>query len=233
MKTEAIALRSGGSDMNAFVARPEKSSASALIILQEAFGVNDHIKDVAKRFAAEGYLAIAPELFHRTAEPGWTAEYGNFEPIKPHLQVVTTEAIASDVRAVYDWIEQDSQANADRVGAIGYCMGGRAAFVANATLPLTAASAYYGGGIDQLLDLVPKQHSPILFCWGGLDKHITPDKRQAVLRAMDEANKPYVNTEFSQADHAFFCDARPNYNPTAATQAWALTLAFLETYLKS
>jgi carboxymethylenebutenolidase len=232
MKTETITLQSDGSQMSAFVARPETTKAPALIVLQEAFGVNDHIKDVTKRFAEQGYLAVAPELFHRTAPPEWTAGYGNFEPIKPHLQAVTTEAITADVRAVYDWIEQDSQAITDKVGAIGYCMGGRAAFVANATLPLQAASSYYGGGTDQLLDLAPKQHAPMLFCWGGLDKHITADKRRVVIDAMNSAEKPYINTEFSFADHAFFCDARPNYNPIAAKQAWTLTLSFLETYLK-
>jgi carboxymethylenebutenolidase len=219
--------------MNAFVARPDTAKAPALIVLQEAFGVNDHIKDLTMRFAAEGYLAVAPELFHRTAEPGWTAEYGNFDPIKAHMQAVTMEAITADVRAVYDWLQQDSQAITAKVGAIGYCMGGRAAFVANATLPLRAATSYYGGGTEQLLDLAPKQNAPILFCWGGLDKHITAQKRRAVIHAMDAAQKPYINTEFSYADHAFFCDARPNYNPIAAKHAWALTLSFLETYLKA
>ena len=231
--TDTIRLSVTGSEMNAYVARPESGRAPAMIVLQEAFGVNDHIKDVTRRLAQQGYVAIAPELFHRTAPPGFTAGYTDYASLAPHFQGITTEGIADDLHATYDWLVGDSQVDKSRIGSIGFCMGGRASFIANAKLPLQAAVSYYGGGIaPNLLDLAGEQHGPILFCWGGLDKHIGPEQRNAVAEAMTKAEKTYVNAEFSKADHGFFCEARTAYNPESARQAWALTLSFLSTYLK-
>ena len=231
--TESITLDVKGSIMSAYVARPESGRAPGLIVFQEAFGVNDHVKDVARRLAQQGYTAIAPELFHRTAPPGFTAGYADYAALGPHMQGVTSEGIEDDAQTCYEWLVNDRQVDATRLGAIGFCMGGRASFIANSKLPLSAAVSYYGGGIGTtLLDLTPEQHGPMLFCWGGLDKHIGPDQRNAVTEAMTKAEKVYVSAEFSKADHGFFCDARPAYNPNAARQAWALTLSFLATYLK-
>ncbi len=237
--SESIILKSGGPsvvagcDMGAFVARPETGRAPGLIVFQEAFGVNDHIKDVTRRFAQQGYLAIAPELFHRTAPMGFTGDYADFPSIAPHFQAITPEAIAEDVHAAYDWLLKDAQCDTEHIGSIGFCMGGRVSFIANAELPLKAAVSFYGGGIAQgLLHRVPDQHGPMLFFWGGLDQHITPEHRSAVTTAMTEAGKPFINVEVSDANHAFFCDARPAYNANAARHAWALTLSFLATHLK-
>ncbi len=231
--TDTITIPVAGSDMGAYVARPESGRAPALIVLQEAFGVNDHIKDVCRRFAQQGYVAVAPELFHRTAPQGFTAGYGDFAKLGEHFFAVTTDAITEDMLAVYDWLLGDRQVDPGHVGAIGFCMGGRASYIANAKLPLRAAVSYYGGGIaPNLLPLAEEQHAPILFCWGGLDKHLTAEQRNAVTSAMTEANKPHIAAVFSDADHAFFCDARPAYNANAARQAWALTLSFLATHLK-
>jgi carboxymethylenebutenolidase len=232
--TESIILKSDGSDMGVYIARPEAKKAPGLIVFQEAFGVNDHIKDVARRFAEQGYVAVAPELFHRTAPPGFTGTYGDFASVAPHFQAVTTDAIASDARAVFDWLSKDSQVGTSHIGSIGFCMGGRCSFIANAKLPLQAAVSFYGGGIvPALLDLAQEQSGPILFFWGGLDQHIDPEQRNGIADAMTKAGKPYINVEISDANHAFFCDARPSYNAIAAKHAWALTLSFLETHLKS
>ncbi len=231
--TETVSLKVAGGEMAAYVARPESGRAPAIIVLQEAFGVNDHIMDVARRLAQQGYLAIAPELFHRTAPAGFTAAYTNFASIVEHMQAATPEAITEDVRAVYEWLLGERQVDPGHIASIGFCMGGRASFLANATLPLKAAVSYYGVGIAPgLLHLVPEQRAPILFAWGGLDKHITPEHRAQITEAMRNAGKPYISTEFSDADHAFFCDARPAYNPNAAREAWALTLSFLAVHLK-
>jgi carboxymethylenebutenolidase len=108
-------------------------------------------------------------------------------------------------------------------------MGGKISFLSNSVLPLRAAISFYGGGIAQtLLDRAAKQAAPILLMWGGLDKHITAEHRRAVTEALAVQKKNFVNVEFSQADHGFFCDERPSYNPAAARQAWALVLEFLK-----
>src|ERR1700753_1203640 len=104
IRTERIDLSvNDASSMSAYVAPPETAGGSAILVLQEAFGVNHHIRSVADRFAGAGYLAIAPELFHRTA-PGFEADYKNFPATQPHLQAMTIPGIEADVRACFDWL---------------------------------------------------------------------------------------------------------------------------------
>lgn len=218
-----------GTRMAAYVARPQKQgSHPGLLLFQEAFGVNHHIRSVSDRFAAEGYLVIAPELFHRTAPPGYEAGYTDFPSVMPHLKAVTPETAEADIQAAYDWLRSNEQAKPVEISSVGFCLGGRVSFIANSIVPLRAAVSYYGGGIaPALLDRASKLQAPSLFIWGGLDKHIPPEQRRAVTDALSAEKKIYVNAEFSRADHGFFCDERASYEPHSARQAWALTLEFL------
>lgn len=228
--TENIELKVAGSGpMQAYTARPaSRGPHPGLIVFQEAYGVNSHIRNVTERFAAEGYFAIAPELFHRTAPAGFEGDYENFPSVMAHYQAVTDEAAEADTRAAYEWLHSNPQVRRDRISAVGFCMGGKICFLANSVVRLHAAVSFYGGRIAQtLLDRVPKLHGAALLIWGGLDKHITPEHRRAVLEALAVQHKQYVNVEFSNADHAFFCDERSSYEPHAARQSWALTLEFL------
>lgn len=217
-----------GTTMQAFVSRPvDAGRKPGLIVFQEAYGVNDHIRDVAMRFAAQGFVVIAPELYHRT---GTHVEgiYGDFAALGPHFNAVTGDTIAADSRAAHTWLVDDPEVDTSRIAAIGYCMGGRAAFVANLELPLSAAVTYYGGGIaPALLDRVQQLHAPHLFCWGGRDTHIPAEQTRAIDDALRVAEKPYTSVTFGEAGHAFFCDQRADYRPDAAAEAWALTIAFL------
>jgi carboxymethylenebutenolidase len=231
--TEYVTLAvSDGSEMRAYVSSPAGPPKGGLIVFQEAFGVNPHIRDVADRFAQEGYLAIAPELFHRTA-PGLEAGYGDLAPVAPHMKAITDPGLEADIQAVWDWLRNKSGHSSLPVSAVGYCMGGRCATLASIILPLACGISYYGGGIapsqffPSLLDRVKDLQAPMLLFWGGQDHHIGPDKVQAVNEALREAKKSFVNVEFSFADHGFFCDARPSYSPEAAAEAWPMTLAFL------
>jgi carboxymethylenebutenolidase len=232
VRTEEVNLAvADGSEMMAYVARPEGTPKGGLIVFQEAFGVNAHIRDVTERFAREGYVSIAPELFHRTA-PGLQAGYEDLAPVAPHLQAIRDPSLEMDIRAAYDWLQQDGGSSM-AISAVGYCMGGRCATLASIILPLACGISYYGGGIapsqffPALLDRLKDLQSPMLFFWGGQDHHIGPDKVHTVMHALRGAGKPFVNVEFSFADHGFFCDARPSYNPEAAAEAWPMTLAFL------
>jgi carboxymethylenebutenolidase len=218
-----------GTKMAAYVARPEQRGPQpGLLVFQEAFGVNHHIRSVAERFAAEGYVAIAPELFHRTAAPGFEGSYTDFAAVMPHLQAVTPETAEADIRSAYEWLRSNAQVKADEISCVGFCMGGRVSFIANGVVGLRAAVSFYGGGIAPgLLGRASKLQAPSLFIWGGLDKHITPEHRRAVTDALSEQKKIFVNAEFSRADHGFFCDERAAYEPHSAQQAWALTLEFL------
>ena len=215
--------------MQAYVARPASGSPHpGLMVFQEAFGVNSHIRNVTERFAEQGYVAIAPELFHRTAPPGYEGNYSDFASVMPHYQAVTSETAEADVQATYDWLHSNSQAKVSEISCVGFCMGGRVSYLANSVVAVRRAVSFYGGGIAPgVLDRASKLHGPSLLIWGGLDKHIPPEQRQAVTAALDAQHKIYVNVVFSNADHAFFCDDRPAYQPIAARQAWALTLEFL------
>lgn len=219
---------SDGTTMAAYVARPAGEVRAGLMVFQEAFGVNAHIRDIVDRLAAEGYLAIAPELFHRTGEHLEIA-YDNYPATAPHMSALTAEGLLADARAAFDWLQSQGVKS---TGAIGFCMGGRTAFLANSALPLSASVSFYGGNIaPSLLDRIPNLHAPQLFFWGELDDHIPRAQRLQVTGDMQRQSKHFVNVEFSNAGHGFFCDARASYQPEAARQAWALTKDFLTTHL--
>jgi carboxymethylenebutenolidase len=216
-----------GTQTRAWVARPEGPPTRGLLVLQEAFGVNAHIRDVTERFAREGFLAISPELFHRTA-PGFDCPYADFPTAMTQLQKLTVPGLDADVRAAYGWLDRAGVGG--NCAAVGYCLGGRVSFLANSALPLKAAVSYYGGHIAPLIGRAVQLSGPMLFFWGGLDHHISEEQRQAVVRGVSDAGKPFVNVLFSEADHGFFCDARNAYHPDAAAQAWSLTRTFLDSY---
>jgi len=220
-----------GSEMEAYTAIPADAmgrNAPGLILLQEAFGVNHHIRDVADRFAAQGFVVIAPELFHRSAPPYFEGSYSDFPSIMPHMNALSIEGNTADLKAAYHWLKHHELVNPANIFSIGYCMGGRVSFLANATLPLSAGVSYYGGNIKILADKAADVSGRHLFFWGGLDKHIGQDQIDLITGALDSAGKEYINVKFSYADHAFACDERPSYNEDATKEAWAMTLAFFE-----
>ncbi|HEY6328305.1 MAG TPA: dienelactone hydrolase family protein [Blastocatellia bacterium] len=227
-------VKEGDTTMAGFVARPpaDHQRRPGLMVFQEAFGVNAHIRDVTARFAAQGYVAIAPELFHRTA-PGFQGSYDDIDAAMTQLRTLMIEGIQADVRAAYNWLVNDQGTDPDRIACVGFCMGGRVSFIADATVPLRAAISYYGGGIAPgLINHSENLHGPILFYWGGLDKHIPATQHRAVIDVLTAVGKDFINVEFSKADHGFFCDERSTYNQKAAEQSWALSLEFLRANLK-
>ena len=220
---------SDGTEMAAYIAKPENKDGKspAIILLQEAFGVNGHMRNVADDFAAKGYVVITPELFHRTVPKYWEGSYNDFPSIMPHYSAITNEGLTADLQACHKWLTEQPDVDSSSIFSIGYCLGGRVSFLANAVLPLKAGISYYGGGTDQLADKAKDLHGRHLFFWGGLDQHIKQENINTVLNALDEAGKEYINVKISYADHAFSCDERPAYNKSASDDALALTLAFM------
>ena len=224
-----------GTSMRAYVARPEGKPKAGLIVFQEIFGVNPHIRDIAERFAGEGYLAIAPELFHRSG-PGFESGYTDMNEGIGHMSKMTDAGCAADIRAAFDWLQNAAEGKKLASGAIGYCMGGRAATLATMTVPLACGVSYYGGGIAPspfnpgLLDRLKEVQAPMLFFWGGLDGFIKPEHVKMVTDGMRAANKPFASVDFSDSDHGFFCNERASYNANAATSAWPLTIAYLKNH---
>ena len=239
IKTEQVVLSvKDGTSMYAHLAKPEGDPVGGLLVFQEAFGVNAHIRDVTERFAREGYLAIAPELYHRTAGDGFEAEYTDFDSVLTHLRSLKDDELAADIEAAFTYVREATSAHLP-IGAIGYCMGGRTAFLAALTVPVDCAVSYYGGGISKsayfpaLTDRLGKDTKlpPVLLYWGGKDKNIGPEQIDEATQALRKAGHSFVNVEFSDADHGFFCDRRASYHENSAKQSWAMTKAFLQTYL--
>ena len=216
-----------GTEMRAYTAFPSSTGpVPGIILLQEAFGVNHHIRSVADRLAAAGYAVVAPELFHRTAAPGQEFAYSDFGSAMLHYNAINNEDLTADLQASYSWLQSQALVKADKIGSIGFCLGGRVSFLANAVLPLAAAVSYYGGGSHTIADRAKDLHAPQLFFWGGLDAHISKEEIAQVTAAVEAAGKPFISTVISYADHGFHCDERPSYNAEAAAEAWAMTLAF-------
>lgn len=218
-----------GTEMAAYTVIPERAAGKTnpgLILVQEAFGVNRHIRDMAGRFAAQGFVVIAPEMYHCTAPAYFEGDYSDFNSVKPHSSVMTVGGNEADLRAAFRWLNEHELVDPANIFSIGYCMGGRMSFLANTILPLKAGVSYYSGYINTVAGRAKNISSRHLFFWGGLDKHIGQEQIDTVINAMDEAGKEYVNVKFSNADHGFNSDDRPAYNEKASKEAWAMVLAF-------
>ena len=235
VKNDTLIKVAEGTTMNAYVVWSDQPPEKGIIVLQEAFGVNDYIRRMADRFAAQGFLAIAPELFHRT-HPGFEADYEKREGVAEAMGAVTDEGLTVDMQAAYDWLlnelNPDGHGVSITVAVIGFCMGGRAAFLANTVLHIAASTSFYGGSIaPTLLDRAKDLHGPQLLVWGGADAHILPEHRRAVADALSAAGKPYVEATFSEAGHGFACDARSAYHAPFSREAFALVDAFFSDHL--
>lgn len=201
--------------IGAYLAEPASSSRGGVVVVQEIFGVNAHIRDIADRLAAAGYVAIAPALFD-SAKPGVELDYdaeGMREGVVLKAQVSLERAL-QDVAAAAKRV-----ATAGRVGTIGFCWGGTIAYAAAIELGLPGVS-YYGGGNTRLVG--KPATAPLMFHYGLKDTHITAADRAAVASA-----NPGAPLYEYQADHGFNCDRRDSYDAASAAMAWQRTLAFL------
>jgi Dienelactone hydrolase and related enzymes len=218
-----------GTVMGAYISRPAGDGPHpGIIVFQEALGVNSQIRGVADRYAKLGFVAIAPDLFHRT-EPGYEADLLVMDEVMRMVRTLTPDGLVADAEASYRWLTSDGGVAADKVAAVGFCMGGRAVYLANTALPLAAAISYYAGGIvGEILERASMLRAPHLFFWGGRDKGIPPEQRHALTDALRNADKKFVDVEFSDCNHVFFNEQDERYNAAAAKQSWAIGAVFLE-----
>jgi carboxymethylenebutenolidase len=218
-----------------FEAAEQGVPKGAVLVVQEAFGVNDHIKDVAQRFATEGYRAVAPHFFHRDGDP--IIAYDDIESAMKHVRNLTEEGIAEDLATAYAHLHDDGFDDA-RIAVVGFCMGGTVAFIEAHDHKLGAAVTFYGGGIAEgrfgapaLKDIAPELKTPWLGLYGDQD-HGIPVEQVEQLR--EEVAKAPVDTEivrYQEAGHGFHCDARSAYHERSARDAWSRTLAWLDEHL--
>ena len=210
-----------GHKLGAYRADPAGKPRGALVVIQEIFGVNSHIKQVADGYGADGYLAIAPALFDRVqknVDLGYSPE--DIARGREIRGKVSNDMALKDAEAAIK-----AASGAGKVGIVGYCWGGLVTWLAAAKLPgLSAAVPYYGGGILDNADLQPKV--PLMANFGDKDQHIPV----AGVKQLAEKHKQHQIFIYS-ADHGFNCDQRGSYNAPAAQQARARTLEFLRKHL--
>lgn len=239
MDTRTLSLDTPDGTMLLYEARPDTADGparGAVVVIQEAFGVNPHIEDVTRRFAAAGYHAVAPHLFHRTGDP--VLDYGDFSQVAPHLQGLTDAGLLADVTAAVDRLRQDGWPDA-RIGTVGFCMGGRVTFLVAGNLALGAAVGFYGGGIvrgrseamPSLLPLVPGLATPWLGLFGDAGASIPVEEVEQLRTELAAAPVDTAVVRYAGAEHGFHCDARPSYDEASARDAWSRTLTWLDTHL--
>src|SRR5262245_29816488 len=215
------------------VTRPARGPRAALVLLHEAFGVTTHIQDVARRFAAEGYLVVTPHLFHRL--PTQLFSYDDIAAAKRTLAAVSTEEALADMKVAQSWLETSDGAQDVPVATVGFCFGGKIAFWAAVSQPrLAAAVCFYGAGIGAEHDasapvnLANQISCPVLAIYGESDPMISPAEVEGVRKALETAGVAHQVKVYEGAGHGFFCDSRPaSYKADAAADAWDHTLAFL------
>jgi carboxymethylenebutenolidase len=236
-----VTLDTSDGPMRLYEATPDRAGASAaVIVIQEAFGVNEHIEDVTRRVADAGYHAVAPALFHRAG--GGTAPYDDFSKVLPFFEGLTDDGILVDVDATIAHLNRAGFAN-DKIGIVGFCMGGRVTFLVAVRRRLGAAVGFYGGGIvtsrfpqfPPLIGEASSLQTPWLGLFGDADGGI-PIEDVERLRATLAAGGPGTVAEheivrYPGAEHGFHCDVRPSYNESAAKDAWSRTLEWFHRHL--
>jgi carboxymethylenebutenolidase len=223
--------------MDLYQAVPEEKPAGAVIVIQEAFGVNDYIRDVARRFAAAGFHAVAPAMFHRAG--GGTAPYDDFSKVMPLFRGVTDDGVVADVDAAVGHLRQAGFDDA-RTGIVGFCFGGRVTFLVATRRTLGAAVGFYGGGIvssrlpflQPLIGDAARLATPWLGLFGDEDSGIPiTDVEQLRETLARESTVAHEIVRYPGAEHGFHCDRRPSYQEAAATDGWKRTLAWLHRHL--
>jgi carboxymethylenebutenolidase len=211
----------------AYLAVPSAKKAPGIVLIQEVFGVNNHIRSVADRYAADGYVVLAPDIFWRS-QPMFDVGYDPESIAKGRAmkgQTDIAKAVA-DVAATVSTLRARGDCTG-KVASIGYCMGGWLSFLAAANAGVDAAVCYYGGGIDGSLAQAPRAICPILMHFGAKDEHIP----QSAVEATRGAFKGRSDVEilvYEGAGHGFHCDERGSYNAESAKLAHERSLAFLK-----
>lgn len=220
--SETIQLRSSdGFAFPAYVARPAGKPKGAVVVLQEIFGVNSHIRSVADGYAEKGYLAVAPATFHRIQQGvnlGYTPEdIQAGAALKSKVEALPAPGVMPDIEAAIQYAAQ-----AGKVGLTGYCWGGLLAWRSACLLKgLAAVAPYYGGGMTVGAELARKPLCPVLCHFGDQDQHITLDTVEAFKKA-----QPQVEVRIYPANHGFNCEQRGSYDAPATALARERTLAF-------
>ena len=207
------------------------------LVVQEIFGVHEHIRDVCRRFAKHGYLAVAPELFYREGDVSTITDFNTI--VTQVVSKVPDAQVMTDLDSAVAWAQRSGHGDVKKLGLTGFCWGGRIAWLYAAHNPnLKASVAWYGhlvGQPDPLhpinpLDIAGKLHCPVLGLYGGLDQGITADSRAQMESALVQAHDPSKIVVYPDAGHGFHADYRPGYNAKDAADGDQKMYAWLHSH---
>ena len=244
VETEDIQMTtSAGETMGGYLALPEGQGPwPAVIVWMEIFGVNDHIRDVTRRVAAEGYVALAPDFFHRTA-PGIRLAYdeSGFSDGFKYLNALEADQMVADAKDALAYLRGRDDVRGEKIGVMGFCIGGHMTYLTACETDVAAAAAYYGGGIaapqgpgggPSTLSRTAGIKGRIVCYFGAKDSLIPQEQVEAIRQSLEAAGVDHEVHVYEDADHGFHCDQRETYHAPSAADAWEKTKALFASELR-
>jgi carboxymethylenebutenolidase len=225
-----IAVKGAEKPMPAYLAIPEGAGPfPAVLVIEEIFGINSHIRDITERVAREGYVAIAPDIHHRVAA-GQELKYDE-EGMKkgmaliPHL---TADGLKADLDGTLAFVRARKDVKGDKIGVMGFCIGGHVAYLAGATTDVKATVSFYGGGIATFgpgggpptVTRTSGIKGSILCFFGGKDGAIPPEQVDTIRKELEKHHIRHEIVVYPEATHGFFCDQRGSFHPPSRDDAW-------------
>jgi carboxymethylenebutenolidase len=225
MPNEMVEFKSNGATAGGYLAVPESGKGAGVIVIQEWWGLVPHIKDVCERFAAEGFVALAPDLYHgrTTTSPD---EAGKL------MMALNIEQAEKDLRGAIEYLRAHESVASERVGTVGFCMGGALSLYAASKNEQVGACVVFYGGHPKVKPDLENMRAPLLGFYAERDDFATPALARELEAKLKSLGKSVEIHVYDNADHAFFNDDRPEvFNATAAADAWQRTLRFFREHL--
>lgn len=232
--SQELTVKTGNENMPCYIARPSSGGPyPGLVVVMEAFGLNGNIRNLTGRFAAEGFVAIAPNLYFR--QPNNVVGYDDLPGAMRLMGTLKDDQVVADMTAAINYLKTLKEVK-PKFGTTGFCMGGRVAFLTAARNPdVYATVPFYGGGMTRSqpggkapVDYAGNLKGPVLAFFGGKDAFIPVTDVDQFRDALKKAGKPAEVVLYADADHGFMCDERPSFHPEHAKEAWPKAISFFK-----
>jgi carboxymethylenebutenolidase len=221
-----------GSVIDVWVTWPDqRAKYPAILLFDEGYGINAHIRSVAERISREGYVVFIPDLYHRWGRQ-IQLSYEDITPVPDFVASLKIEELTEVVGTTLSAMESFIFVDREKIGTLGFSHGGRYSLFANSHFPLMAGVSFYGTHLDQYAYGSIGRKSPHLFFWGALDTSNPPEMIGRFQQDLAESGRDFTSVVISYAGGGFFCEEQSSYNPLAARQAWGHTMSFLDYLLK-
>lgn len=241
MPNSWVDINVDGQTMEGYLTQPEAEGRyPAVIVIQEIWGVNSHIQSVTDRLPSQGYVGLAPAMFHREGRMT-IGLYEEMQPAVARMSNCNDAGIVADVQAAVAYLKAQPFVDPERIGIVGFCFGGRVSYLSACAVPdLKAATVFYGGRILQSLnsdgpsplEQTANCNIPVLGLFGEEDQNPTPEDVATIAAEMQKQGKTHQFHIYPGCGHGFHCDGRSSYRPEAAQDAWGKTIAWFDQYLK-